>query len=205
MFTSGPFMPCFRADARDPRHSKIEATARSDPGEDHQGVLLATILRENQMTCNLTEDACWPKCWTLCWTFYVDAIGARIDRLCDIAVPRAGGPRPRQFAGTGRGAERSAALSEALGVLPLAREQAAAYCERLDVSFAEYCKRFEAALARLLDDQRDAPIEYYDRRTVAKTFALAIDEAAKLHPAPDQLFVHAALRLCGQHRRGPLI
>jgi hypothetical protein len=66
--------------------------------------LFARILQENQKTCNLTEDACWPKCWTLCWTFYVDAIGARIDRLCDIAVPRAGGPRPRQLAGTGRGA-----------------------------------------------------------------------------------------------------
>jgi hypothetical protein len=99
------------------------------------------------------------------------------------------------IARTGRGAERSAAevLSEALGGLPLAHEQAAAYCERLDVSLAEYRKRFEAAPARLLDDQRDAPVEYYDRRTVAKTFALAIDEAAKLHPAAEPLIVHAAL------------
>src|SRR5450755_1430063 len=30
-------------------------------------------------------------------------------------------------------------------------------------------------------------------RTVAKTFALAIEEAAKLHPAAEPLIVHAAL------------
>ena len=44
------------------------------------------------------------------------------------------------IARTGREAERTAAeaLSEALGGLPLAHEQAAAYCERLDISLAEY-------------------------------------------------------------------
>src|SRR5712692_10436948 len=63
------------------------------------------------------------------------------------------------IARTGRTAERATAetLSEALGGLPLAHEQAAAYCERLDVSLAEYRKRFEAAPARLLDDMRHAP------------------------------------------------
>ncbi len=45
----------------------------------------------------------------------------------------------------------------------------------------------------LLDDARDAPAEYHDGLTVAKTFALAIDEAAKLHPAAEPLIVHAAL------------
>ena len=85
------------------------------------------------------------------------------------------------------------ALSEALGGLPLAHEQAAAYCERLDISLADYRRRFEAAPARLLDDARDAPAEYHDGLTVAKTFALAIDEAAKLHPAAEPLIVHAAL------------
>ena len=65
---------------------------------------------------------------------------------------------------TGREAEREAAvaLSEALGGLPLAHEQAAAYCERLDISLADYGKRFEAAPARLLDDARHAPAEYHD-------------------------------------------
>ena len=99
------------------------------------------------------------------------------------------------MARTGRAEERAAAeaLSEALGGLPLAHEQAAAYCERLEKSLADYRKRFEAAPARLLDDARDAPAEYHDRLTVAKTFALAIEEAAKLHPAVEPLIVHAAL------------
>jgi class 3 adenylate cyclase/tetratricopeptide (TPR) repeat protein len=95
----------------------------------------------------------------------------------------------------GRENERAAGatLSEALGGLPLAHEQAAAYCERLDISLAEYCKRFEAAPARVLDDKRHAPAEYHDGLTVAKTFGLAIEEAAKLHPAAEPLIVHAAL------------
>ena len=63
---------------------------------------------------------------------------------------------------TGRDGERTAAeaLSEALGGLPLAHEQAAAYCERLDISLADYRKRFESAPARLLDADKDAPTDY---------------------------------------------
>src|SRR5258705_13048141 len=51
---------------------------------------------------------------------------------------------------TGRAGEREAALglSEALGGLPLAHEQAAAYCERLDISLTDYRKRLAAAPAR---------------------------------------------------------
>ena len=99
------------------------------------------------------------------------------------------------LARTGSAAERDAAeaLSETLGGLPLAHEQAAAYCERLEKPLAEYRKRFDAAPARLLDDARDAPAEYHDRLTVTKTFALAIDEAAKLHAAVEPLIIHAAL------------
>jgi transcriptional regulator with XRE-family HTH domain len=99
------------------------------------------------------------------------------------------------IARTGRTSERAAgeALSEALGGLPLAHEQAAAYCERLDIPLAEYHHRFDAEPFRLLDDEKDAPTDYYDRRTVAKTFALAIDEAAKLHPAAEPLLLHCAL------------
>jgi len=99
------------------------------------------------------------------------------------------------IARTGRTGERSAAeaLSEALGGLPLAREQAAAYCEHLDISLANYRKRFEAAPARLLDDARHAPAEYHDGLTVAKTFALAIEGATQLHLAAEPLIVHAAL------------
>jgi hypothetical protein len=96
---------------------------------------------------------------------------------------------------TGRVAERTDAetLSDALGGLALAHEQAAAYCERLGTSLADYHKRFEATPGRLLDDTRDAPVEYHDRLTVAKAFALAIVEAARQHPVAEPLIVHAAL------------
>ncbi len=99
------------------------------------------------------------------------------------------------IARTGRAAERVAAeaLSEALGGLPLAHEQAAAYCERLGISLAEYKSRFEGAPGRLLDTDKDAPREYHDGLTVAKTFAVAIEEASKLHPAAEALIVYAAL------------
>jgi tetratricopeptide (TPR) repeat protein len=96
---------------------------------------------------------------------------------------------------TGRTAEREAAvtLSDALGGLPLAHEQAAAYCERLEVPLATYLKRFQAAPVDILDDKRDAPRAYYNRQTVATTFALAIDQASKLHPAAKPLIEYAAL------------
>jgi tetratricopeptide (TPR) repeat protein len=96
---------------------------------------------------------------------------------------------------TGRTAERAAAeaLAQALGGLPLAHEQAAAYCEQLDMALADYHQRFDATPAKFLDDARHAPGEYHDGLTVAKTFALAIEKAAKLHAAAEPLIVHAAL------------
>jgi hypothetical protein len=99
------------------------------------------------------------------------------------------------IARTGRESERTAALalSNALGGLPLAHEQAAAYCERTGMSLAEYRKRFEAAPLSFLDNARDGSIEYHDGLTVAKTFALAIDEAAKRHRAAELLIGYAAL------------
>jgi tetratricopeptide (TPR) repeat protein len=97
------------------------------------------------------------------------------------------------IARTGGAAERADAetLSEALGGLPLAHEQAAAYCERLSVSFADYARRLAAAPIKLLDAGKDAPLDYYDKLTVAKTFSLAIDEAAKLHRAAESLIYYA--------------
>jgi len=99
------------------------------------------------------------------------------------------------IARTGREEDHTAAeaLSDALGGLPLAHEQAAAYCERLGIRLGEYCRRFTTTPAKYLDDPRHAAAEYHDGLTVAKTFALAIDEAAKLHPAAEPLIVHAAL------------
>jgi tetratricopeptide (TPR) repeat protein len=95
--------------------------------------------------------------------------------------------------GRERESETALVLSKAMGGLPLALEQAAAYCERLQISLAEYRKRFEAEPAKHLDDVRDAPSDYHDGRTVAKTFGLAIEEAGKLHPAAEPLMVYAAL------------
>jgi tetratricopeptide (TPR) repeat protein len=94
------------------------------------------------------------------------------------------------IARTGRDGERVAAenLSEALDGLPLALEQAAAYCERLKISLAEYGRLFKARPLVLMG--RDAPL---DHATVAKSFALAIEEAAKLHPAAEPLIAHIAL------------
>lgn len=89
--------------------------------------------------------------------------------------------------------EAAEALSVALGGLPLAHKQAGAYCERLEISFAEYQKRLESTPIVMLDSECDAPAEYNGRLTVARTFTLAIDEAVKLHPAAEQLIVHAAL------------
>jgi tetratricopeptide (TPR) repeat protein len=98
------------------------------------------------------------------------------------------------IAGTGRTTERAAAeaLSRALGGLPLAHAQAAAYCDRLGLSLADYHRRFDAAPLRLLDAAADAPGSY-DRRTVAKTFGLAIDAAGKRHAGAAPLIAHAAL------------
>jgi tetratricopeptide (TPR) repeat protein/transcriptional regulator with XRE-family HTH domain len=108
----------------------------------------------------------------------------------DYLIARTGQPAPAKAGG-----ERTAAedLSVALGGLPLAHEQAAAYCERLDLSLAEYARRFAAEPARLLDTDKDAPAGYHDKQTVTKTFALAIDAAVKLHQAAEPLIVHAAL------------
>jgi tetratricopeptide (TPR) repeat protein len=99
------------------------------------------------------------------------------------------------IARTGRMAERIAAetLSKALDGLPLAHEQAAAYCEDLSVGIAEYQRRFESATLKFLNDRDYAPAEYHDRLTVAATFTLGINEAAKRHPAAEALIVHAAL------------
>jgi tetratricopeptide (TPR) repeat protein len=99
------------------------------------------------------------------------------------------------IARTGRERERAdaEALSETLGGLTLAHEQAAAYCERVGVSLAEYRKRFTDAPVRLLDAAKDASVDYHGGLTVAKAFALAIDEAAKIHPAAESLIAYTAM------------
>jgi tetratricopeptide (TPR) repeat protein/transcriptional regulator with XRE-family HTH domain len=96
---------------------------------------------------------------------------------------------------TGRHAERdqAEALSDLLGGLPLAHEQAAAYCERLEISLREYRARFEARPVPFLDDVRDTPTDHNDGMTVAKSFTLAIEEAAKLDSAIEPLIMYVAI------------
>jgi hypothetical protein len=99
------------------------------------------------------------------------------------------------IARTGLEEERVAAeiLCTTLGRLPLAHEEAAAYCERLDVSLGEHRKRFQSAPAGFLDDRRHAPVKYNGSMTVGKSFALAIQEVSELHPDAESLIVHASL------------
>jgi tetratricopeptide (TPR) repeat protein len=104
---------------------------------------------------------------------------------------------------TARAAERDAAeaLSDALAGLPLAHEQAAAYCEDLGIGLGEYKRRFDAAAVEFLDRPEYVPAEYHpehaaehrDRLTTAGTFRLAIEEAAKRHPAAKPFIAHVAL------------
>jgi tetratricopeptide (TPR) repeat protein len=97
------------------------------------------------------------------------------------------------MARAGRATERDAALalSDVLGGLPLAHEQAAAYCDRIGIPLAEYLRRFRAAPAVVLDHAKDVAQHY--GLTVTKTFGLAIKEAGDLHPAAEQLMIYAAL------------
>jgi hypothetical protein len=98
------------------------------------------------------------------------------------------------IARTGWKEQRDAAerLSLALQGLPLAHEQAAAYCEDLNVGFADYLKRFEAEPDAHLDDEEHTPQEHNDRQTTAKSFALGIEQAKERHPAAEALILYAA-------------
>ncbi len=118
-----------------------------------------------------------------------------IAELVEIRVwpPEIGAEFLRERCGRPNCRAAALALSKTLGGLPLAHEQAAAYCERLEDSFDDYRQRFEATPIPFLDDTANAAEDYHDRRTVARTFSLAIEEAAKLHPAAEALIVHAAL------------
>lgn len=96
---------------------------------------------------------------------------------------------------SGQENERKSArgLSRALGGLPLAHEQAAAYCEKKGVSLADYLRRFEKNSERMLGRPEDAPREHNDGQTVATAFRLAIGEANRDHPAAERLIGFASL------------
>ncbi len=99
------------------------------------------------------------------------------------------------IARTGQSANHDDAkkLSEALGGLPLAHEQAASYIECLEVSVSAYLSRFDASPIRLLDHNTYAPADYHNGLTVARAFRLAIEQASVLHPAVQRLLQCAAV------------
>jgi hypothetical protein len=93
-------------------------------------------------------------------------------------------------ASAGRPAEAEN-LSAALGGLPLAHTHAAAYCKRLGVSFAEYRRRLDRMTTQHSSDGE--PSESGELQIIAKTFALGVGEAERLHPAAARLMKYAAL------------
>ena len=72
-------------------------------------------------------------------------------------------------------------------------EQAAAHCERLDISLADYRKRFEAAPTRLLDRPADAPAEYHDRAGRWRKLRARDRGSRQAASCRRPLIVHAAL------------
>ena len=93
-------------------------------------------------------------------------------------------------ASTGRLAEAET-LSAALGGLPLAHAQAAAYCAQLGVSLAEYRRRLERTTTR--QSPEGEPSESGENQIIARTFALSVGEAERRHPAAARLMEHVAL------------
>jgi tetratricopeptide (TPR) repeat protein len=82
-------------------------------------------------------------------------------------------------------------LAEALGLLPLALDHAAAYCKRTQTSFTAYAAKAASLIAAA---PRGAPYP----RTVAATFNLAIDDAVAQCPAAEALM--AFLAQCAPER-----
>ncbi len=72
-------------------------------------------------------------------------------------------------------AKAALALAGALGGLPLACEQAGAYCAEAGETLAGYLTRFQASPAKMMSKKAQGSAQ---EDTVAKTFALAIDRAA---------------------------
>jgi tetratricopeptide (TPR) repeat protein len=87
--------------------------------------------------------------------------------------------------------EGAGTLAEALGCLPLALDHAAATCKRTGMSFAVYAVKASQLIAA-------APRGAAYPRSVAATFALAIDDAVAQCPAAEDLM--AFLPFCAPER-----
>ena len=85
--------------------------------------------------------------------------------------------------------QAAARLAEALGRLPLALEQAAAYAAQQRLSLASYLELFRERRAELL--KRGKPLGYHG--TVDATFALALEQLGRVKPAAVQLLQICAM------------
>jgi tetratricopeptide (TPR) repeat protein len=84
-------------------------------------------------------------------------------------------------------------LSEEMGGLPLALEMAGSYCAQHDISLATYAELYKEKVTQVFGEGHFAPKEYYERRTAAVAFELAIQSATQRHPAAKALVEHLAL------------
>ncbi|WP_420455615.1 FxSxx-COOH system tetratricopeptide repeat protein [Rubrivirga sp.] len=117
------------------------------------------------------------------WRGVAEPVPVRVlgrDEAAHLLLRRAGRPETERPA-----AER---LAEALGDLPLALEQAAAYAEETGLSFDDYLDLFRQRRADLLA-QRSEMIDYPD--SVATTWSLAFERVDAAEPA-----AAALLKLC---------
>ncbi len=85
----------------------------------------------------------------------------------------------------------AATLAEALGYLPLALDHAAAYCRRTQTRFADYAAKVAEMIVA-------APRGTSYPRSVAATFALALDAAVMQRPSAEALMAYLAQ--CGPER-----
>ncbi|UFZ02976.1 TIR domain-containing protein [Bradyrhizobium ontarionense] len=90
-------------------------------------------------------------------------------------------------------AERLAAraLADEFGGLPLAHVQAAAFDAATSCGYVHYLEEFRKRPEIVIE--AETSVEYYNGRTIAKTFGMAIDAAAERHPASGVLIAYAAL------------
>ena len=61
------------------------------------------------------------------------------------------------------------------------------------MGFKDYLQRFEKTPIKFLADARHAPRAHNDGQTVERSFALAIEQASRLHQKAEPLIFHAAL------------
>ncbi|MBI5305052.1 MAG: toll/interleukin-1 receptor domain-containing protein [Chloroflexi bacterium] len=104
------------------------------------------------------------------------------DDAIAFLIKRSGlSPLSAKQTGEGRGGGDAGKLADALGCLPLALTQAAAYIEASGTTFADYLRIFETHRAELLRDPKFKPHDYPD--TVATTWTISFNAVAAESPA----------------------